>query len=175
VVLKGGLVVPFTLAGLAILLVLRLAEWPLFGARRPLTPHITQFVCRFSLWVIGLKLRQHGRPMHHFGALVANHSTWLDIFVLNALDRVYFVAKTEVARWPMIGWLARATGTVFIERRGGAAGVQRQEFLDRLEKGHRLLFFPEGTSTDGLLWILGGYGFSAAFCSGPGGAATWLS
>ena len=149
-IFKGLLIVSVTLTCLALLLVLRVIEWPLFGARRPVTPYITQFVCRFSLRVIGLKLRQHGQPMRQTGALVANHSSWLDIFVLNALDRIYFVAKTEVARWPLIGWLARATGTLFVERRGGAAGAQRQAFHDRIEKGHRLLFFPEGTSTDGL-------------------------
>jgi 1-acyl-sn-glycerol-3-phosphate acyltransferase len=84
------------------------------------------------------------------GAIVANHSSWLDIFVLNACDRVYFVAKSEVAGWPGIGWLARATGTVFITRKGNEARAQQAEFEKRLRNGHRLLFFPEGTSSDGL-------------------------
>jgi 1-acyl-sn-glycerol-3-phosphate acyltransferase len=81
--------------------------------------------------------------------MVANHASWLDIFTLNALARIYFVSKAEVARWPGIGWLARATGTVFIERRASAAKAQRDVFHERLARGHRLLFFPEGTSTDG--------------------------
>jgi 1-acyl-sn-glycerol-3-phosphate acyltransferase len=88
--------------------------------------------------------------MHHRGAVVANHASWLDIFVLNACDRVYFVSKSEVASWPLIGWLARATGTVFIARNAAEAKVQKHVFEDRLQSGHRLLFFPEGTSTDSL-------------------------
>ncbi|WP_367998774.1 lysophospholipid acyltransferase family protein, partial [Photobacterium sanguinicancri] len=54
--------------------------------------------------------------MKQHGAVVANHSSWLDIFALNARKRIYFVSKAEVAKWPGIGWLARATGTVFINR-----------------------------------------------------------
>ena len=83
------------------------------------------------------------------GAVVANHSSWLDIFALNARKRIYFVSKSEVAAWPGIGWLARATGTVFIARATRAAKEQRKLFEDRLHAGHKLLFFPEGTSTDG--------------------------
>jgi 1-acyl-sn-glycerol-3-phosphate acyltransferase len=83
------------------------------------------------------------------GAVVANHASWLDILTLNACQRVYFVSKAEVAGWPGIGWLARATGTVFIARDRAQADRQRREFEDRLGAGHRLLFFPEGTSTDG--------------------------
>ena len=74
---------------------------------------------------------------------------WLDIFALNAEGRVYFVSKSEVADWPGIGWLARATGTVFIQRDAREARTHRDVLSQRLSAGHRLLFFPEGTSTDG--------------------------
>jgi len=70
---------------------------------------------------------------------------------LNASDQIYFVSKSEVAKWPGIGWLAKATGTVFIARRAQDAKEQQDVFQDRLLAGHRLLFFPEGTSTDGTL------------------------
>jgi len=92
----------------------------------------------------------HGRPLNTPGALVANHSSWLDIFALNAGKRIYFVSKSEVANWPGIGWLARATGTVFIARDPKQARAQTRLFEARLGAGHTLLFFPEGTSTDGL-------------------------
>ncbi len=136
--------------GLLLLLLLRLVEYPLYRRARPFTPYITTAVCRACLAVLGLRHTVLGHPMRGQGAVVANHSSWLDIFVLNACQTVYFVSKAEVARWPGIGWLARATGTVFIARDPKQAKVQRAEFEDRLRPGHRLLFFPEGTSTDGL-------------------------
>jgi 1-acyl-sn-glycerol-3-phosphate acyltransferase len=107
------------------------------------------FVCRTALRILGLDLNVQGQPMTQHGAVVANHSSWLDIFVLNASKRIYFVSKSEVAGWPGIGWLARATGTVFIERNRARAREQTRLFQDRLLAGHKLLFFPEGTSTDG--------------------------
>ncbi|WP_099823191.1 lysophospholipid acyltransferase family protein [Oceaniglobus indicus] len=146
---RGATMAALVFGGLGVLLLVRMFERPLCGMRRPVTPAITQGVCRGALKILGLRLRRRGTPMRHAGAVVANHASWLDIFVLNALDRVYFVAKSEVAAWPGIGWLARATGTVFIRRDPREAARQREIFLDRLSAGHRLLFFPEGTSTDG--------------------------
>jgi 1-acyl-sn-glycerol-3-phosphate acyltransferase len=115
---------------------------------RPVSPWITQGVCRAAVWLLGLRLVVRGQPMRGRGAVVANHASWLDIFVLNAVDRVYFVSKAEVAGWAGIGWLARATGTVFITRKGAEAREQQRIFEERLRAGHRLCFFPEGTSTD---------------------------
>ena len=134
---------------LAALLLVRLVERPLYGPRRPVTPYITQFVCRSAFVLLGMGYRVEGEVMVGPGAVVANHSSWLDIFALNARKRIYFVSKAEVAKWPGIGWLARATGTVFIQRDRRAASAQVAVFQDRLALGHKLLFFPEGTSTDG--------------------------
>ncbi|MGP9791120.1 lyso-ornithine lipid O-acyltransferase [Roseinatronobacter sp. NSM] len=142
------LLAPLVFGGLAILLALRLLERPLFGLRRPITPFLTQGVCRLALRIIGLRLNIQGKPMTKPGAIVANHASWLDIFVLNAADRVYFVSKDEVAAWPGIGWLARATGTVFIRRNRRDSALHKLLFEARLRAGHRLLFFPEGTSSD---------------------------
>ncbi len=150
VVWRGGLLAAVTYGGLALLLVLRLIERPLFGLARPWTPLITQGVCRTAFAILRLRLIRHGTPLTGTGAMVANHASWLDIFALNASTRLYFVAKSEVETWAAIGWLARATGTLFIARRGGEAKVHQQLFEDRLRAGHRLLFFPEGTSTDSL-------------------------
>ncbi|MEO8530339.1 MAG: lysophospholipid acyltransferase family protein [Deltaproteobacteria bacterium] len=135
--------------GLAVLLLLRLPESLIFGVRRPWTSHLVPFVSRNALRIIGLPLVVEGTPMTAHGGLVANHSSWLDIFVLSAVDRFYFVSKSEVAGWPVIGWLARATGTVFIRRDRKDTTRQQELFNQRLAQGHRLLFFPEGTSTDG--------------------------
>lgn len=148
--LRGGVLGAVTYSGLVLLLILRCIERPLFGLDRPWTPYITKTVCRAALRIIGLKLSVRGTPMENRGAMVANHASWLDIFVLNACAPMYFVAKSEVAAWAGIGWLARATGTVFIARKGVEAKRQQQLFEDRLRANHRLMFFPEGTSTDSL-------------------------
>ncbi len=147
--LRGTALAVLVFGGLALLLLVRLIERPLCGQNRPVTPFITQFVCRNAFRLLGIGFSTRGRPMIGLGAVVANHSSWLDIFALNATGRIYFVSKSEVARWPMIGWLARATGTVFIDRDRRQARAQTDLFEKRLMAGHKLLFFPEGTSTDG--------------------------
>ncbi|PIE10533.1 MAG: 1-acyl-sn-glycerol-3-phosphate acyltransferase [Rhodobacterales bacterium] len=134
--------------GLVLLLLLRQIERPVFGLHRPWTPWITQTVCRATLALMGLRLRIEGTPLRGPGAVVANHASWLDIFVLNAVQRVYFVSKAEVKGWPGIGVLARATGTIFIRRDRREAAAQAQLLTERLGAGHRLLVFPEGTSSD---------------------------
>jgi 1-acyl-sn-glycerol-3-phosphate acyltransferase len=148
--LRGMTLATVVLVGLVILLAIRLIERPLYGQGRPVTPHITQIVCKIAFWIMGLRRAVIGTPMRHRGAVVANHTSWLDIFSLNAAQRIYFVSKSEVASWPGIGWLAKATGTLFIERNPKHARKQTAVFQRRLLDNHRLLFFPEGTSTDGL-------------------------
>lgn len=148
-VLRGAPLAAVVFGGLAVLLLLRLPERLICGLRRPVTPWITVGVCRAALALLGLRVTRTGRPMAGRGAVVANHASWLDIFVLNASAPLYFVSKAEVAGWPAIGWLARATGTLFIRRDAREARYQAELFEARLRVGHRLCFFPEGTSTDG--------------------------
>lgn len=147
---RGLLLGVVTFGCLLILLLVRLIERPLFGLHRPVTPYITQFVCRMAFVILGIRFSTRGALMKQHGAVVANHASWLDIFTLNARKRIYFVSKSEVAGWPGIGWLARATGTVFINRDKREARAQKELFEARLDAGHKLLFFPEGTSTDGI-------------------------
>lgn len=150
ITLRGLAMVAVLAVGLLVHLALRLFEWPFFGKARPITPWVTMLVCRLCLKILGLGLTIKGKPMARKGAIVANHSSWLDILTLNAGQRVYFVSKAEVANWPGIGWLAKATGTVFIARKGTEAKRQQEVFEERLLAGHNLLFFPEGTSTDAI-------------------------
>lgn len=150
VIARGGPLAVLVFGCMLLLLAVRLIERPLCGMRRPWTPYITQFVCRSAFFILGMGYVRIGAPMMGAGAVVANHTSWLDIFALNAAKRIYFVSKAEVASWPGIGWLARATGTVFIQRDRNQAASQVQVFQDRLRAGHKLLFFPEGTSTDGV-------------------------
>jgi len=131
-----------------VLAVTRLLETPF--KKRLVSPFIVQMACKASLVVLGLKVTTSGRPMRHKGAMVSNHASWLDIFTLNAVQRGFFVSKSEVHGWPLIGLIARSTGTVFIQRKASDAKVQKSQFEQRLITGDRLIFFPEGTSTDSL-------------------------
>jgi 1-acyl-sn-glycerol-3-phosphate acyltransferase len=80
---------------------------------------------------------------------VSNHTSYLDITVLGSVIPGSFVAKTEVAQWPLYGWLAKLQRTVFVERRRQTSHKQRDQLKDRLAAGDNLILFPEGTSNDG--------------------------
>ncbi|WP_299134307.1 1-acyl-sn-glycerol-3-phosphate acyltransferase [uncultured Amaricoccus sp.] len=114
-----------------------------------LAPRIIQAWATVVLFLLGLRFQPVGAPMEHPGALVANHASWLDIVTLQRSTRGFFVSKAEVAGWPVIGFIGRAIGTVFIERRATEARRQNAVIRDRLLGGDRLCLFPEGTSTDG--------------------------
>ncbi|MCV2881152.1 lysophospholipid acyltransferase family protein [Actibacterium sp. XHP0104] len=147
---RGAILGFLTMGALVMIVLVRLIERPICGLHRPVTPHFAQIVSRLAFIVLRIDYRVTGRRMTHRGAVVSNHASWMDIFSLNARKRIYFVSKAEVASWPGIGWLARATGTVFIHRDPRHAKDQKELFEARLAAGHKLLFFPEGTSTDGL-------------------------
>ncbi|MDP1997379.1 MAG: lysophospholipid acyltransferase family protein, partial [Gallionella sp.] len=82
--------------------------------------------------------------------VVANHVSWLDVFVLNTIYPSRFIAKAEVRSWPLIGWLCKRSNTIFIERamRQDAASINQRVSL-LLKQGVCIGLFPEGTTTDG--------------------------
>ena len=84
------------------------------------------------------------------GLIVTNHISWLDVFVLNSVVPMRFVAKSEVRRWPVIGWLCARAQTLFIER-GKARSAARinVQLVELLKRGECLAVFPEGTTTNG--------------------------
>ena len=135
--------------GLAVFGLARLTERFVARDARPASGWVAQVVCRGALMTIGISYSVRGAPMMQAGAVVANHSSWLDIFALNAGQQVFFVSKAEVAAWPGIGWIVQAAGTLFIRRDRRDAAAQKAMFEERLHAGHKLLFFPEGTSSDG--------------------------
>lgn len=108
---------------------------------------------RQLLTILNIGIQIEGQqPTHGEGGclIVANHISWLDIFVLNAIHPTRFIAKSEVRNWPIIGWLCRRSGTIFIERamRQDATIINQRVGL-LLNQGAYITFFPEGTTTDG--------------------------
>jgi 1-acyl-sn-glycerol-3-phosphate acyltransferase len=88
-----------------------------------------------------------GAPALEHAMIVANHVSWLDIFVINSLHPCRFVAKAEIRAWPVLGWFARCAGTVFIAR-GDRRGLRHifKGLVEVLRQGQRVAFFPEGTT-----------------------------
>jgi 1-acyl-sn-glycerol-3-phosphate acyltransferase len=104
------------------------------------------------LGALGISIARDGPSASQLahGLLVANHISFVDIFVINALAPVTFVAKSDVANWPLFGWLTRKSGNLFIERgRRQAAHDTQKNITAALGAGHSIVIFPEGTTTIG--------------------------
>ena len=120
--------------------------WKLFGRRSP-------WPRRFLFWVgysAGLRVRVEGRPLASHVLFVANHLSWLDIMLIAGTSGASFVSKEEVARWPVVGWLAGLHQTVFVartERR--AVKGQADALRAALAAGRPVALFPEGTTAGG--------------------------
>ena len=105
--------------------------------------------CRVACWVLGINVQASGQ-LPRSGLLVSNHLSYLDIIVISSLTPCVFVAKSDVANWPLFGWLARAGGTIFADRRRRlAAPAAADEITDAINEGHLVVLYPEGTSSDG--------------------------
>ncbi len=96
--------------------------------------------------VNGLSSLSNEAPIY----LVANHVSWLDIFVINAVHPARFVAKSDIRAWPLIGWLCERAGTLFVQRnRGRHTAHVNKAILAALEKRETIAVFPEATTTQG--------------------------
>jgi len=118
----------------------------------PLHRRIQVGFCRAACAVIGVRIDARGAtlPGRAPRLLVSNHVSWSDIIVLAALHPLTFLAKSEVSSWPVLGFLARLQGTVFVERGNRKAIPLVNAALTReLAAGRDLVIFAEGTSSDG--------------------------
>ncbi len=85
----------------------------------------------------------------HPTLFVCNHVSYVDIEVIGSVIEGSFVAKREVAGWPLFGWLAKLQRTVFVERRSRGVAGERDGLAQRLNAGDNIILFAEGTSSDG--------------------------
>ena len=106
--------------------------------------------CRRIVWALGFACSVEGR-LPAGGAVVSNHLSYLDILLYSAAQPFVMVAKTEVRSWPLLGWLTAQAGTVYVERGGGPRTYQgvNAAMAEAYRSGLPVLFFPEGTTTDG--------------------------
>jgi 1-acyl-sn-glycerol-3-phosphate acyltransferase len=100
--------------------------------------------------ILGLKVRRIGHPVSARPVLFAcNHVSYIDIIVLGSVIPGSFISKAEVARWPLLGWLAKLQRSVFVDRKVSSTARQRDAIAERLAAKDALILFPEGTSGDG--------------------------
>jgi 1-acyl-sn-glycerol-3-phosphate acyltransferase len=122
----------------------------LLALKSPLAAEFPRLYHRMCCRILGFRIAAKGAPSERGPTLfVVNHVSYTDITILGALIRGSFVAKSEVARWPLFGMLAKLQRTVFIERRAHRTAAQRGAIASRLAAGDGLILFPEGTSSDG--------------------------
>lgn len=137
-------VVPVVLVGLPVQAALiRFA--PQHAGRIPVLFH------RIMRWLLGLRVTVTGAPAQGGPVLiVANHVSWLDIVALGSVAPLSFVAKSEIAGWPVIGWLAKLQRSVFVDRaRKSETAAVNRDIAQRLAAGEAIVLFPEGTTGDG--------------------------
>ncbi|WP_395374023.1 lysophospholipid acyltransferase family protein [Marinicella sp. W31] len=100
--------------------------------------------------ISGITIHVHGRIEKAPVFIVANHVSWLDIPIIHSLALAGFVAKSEIRRWPLLGWLSLAGDTLFLQR---GSHHSRNSVIDTIKKrllsGRSVAVFPEGTVTDG--------------------------
>jgi 1-acyl-sn-glycerol-3-phosphate acyltransferase len=107
--------------------------------------------CRATMAILSVRVTYEGRAFVDCPTLfVANHVSYLDILALGVRLDATFIAKVEIARWPLFGTLARVASTFFVRRQWREALIQRNTLAARLRLGESFVLFAEGTSTDGL-------------------------
>ena len=122
----------------------------------PARDALVRFWSRVLLVILRIRLDARVAPDaspvvgRHGALMLANHISWADVFVITAMVPVRFVAKAEIARWPLLGRFAAGVGTVFVERgRRHAVAHVNDTVIRRLRGGQGICIFPEGTTTDG--------------------------
>lgn len=118
----------------------------LSGRRSPWPRRFLGLVGRLA----GMRASVTGKPQTARVLFVANHLSWLDILILAGASGAAFVSRADVARWPLVGWLASLNDTIYVERADrGAVRGQADAVRAALAKGQPVALFPEGTTEGG--------------------------
>ena len=115
----------------------------------PCNTRYVQHFCRELCKVFNLEIQIHGVIPREPALWVSNHVSWLDIAVLGSGARVFFLAKAEIEKWPILGKLAKGGGTLFIKRGSGDSIKIKEQITNFLKRDIPVLFFPEATTSDG--------------------------
>jgi 1-acyl-sn-glycerol-3-phosphate acyltransferase len=143
VTLKGLRVVSHLLVGLLLPILVAIS-----GRGRWSREQLGTWWYRVLLRILDVTLVVRGNRLPGTRVMVCNHISWLDIPVVGACEPTRFVSKAEVGQWPLIGWLANAAGTFYLRR--GSGGTRDLIKAIDAHLGHdSIVFFPEGTTTDG--------------------------
>jgi 1-acyl-sn-glycerol-3-phosphate acyltransferase len=134
------------------------------NGREPFVHRMIRWWSTTLLRVFGLRSVRFGQPLADPVLFVANHTSWIDIELLHSQRAACFVAKAEIARWPLVGWMAATGGTIF-HRRGSNHSLASvmQVMVERLRGGRSVAVFPEGGSGyNGVLKVFHARIFQAA-------------
>jgi len=98
--------------------------------------------------ILGVKIKVFGTPLSQKTLFIANHISWLDIPVIGQLAAVHFLSKSEVGKWPIIGWLASRSGTLYIKRGHKHSSKEAIKIMaSTMKQGNNCLVFAEGKTT----------------------------
>jgi 1-acyl-sn-glycerol-3-phosphate acyltransferase len=118
---------------------------------------------------VGCRVKVIGAPLKTNVFFVSNHLSWIDILALGGAAHTAFISKDDVARWPVIGWLAAQNDTVFVARtQRGDAGAQVDALRNALVKPKPVTLFAEGTTGDGTTLLAFKPSLFAALVPTPG-------
>jgi 1-acyl-sn-glycerol-3-phosphate acyltransferase len=123
--------------------------------REPFAHRMIRWWSTALMRIFGLRSVRFGQPLADPVLFVANHTSWIDIELLHSQRAACFVAKAEIAHWPLVGWLAASGGTIF-HRRGSnhSLSAVMQTMVQRLRAGRSVAVFPEGgTGHNGVLKV----------------------
>jgi 1-acyl-sn-glycerol-3-phosphate acyltransferase len=134
------------------------------NGREPFAHRTIRWWSTALLRIFGFRSRRFGTPLADPVLFVANHTSWLDIELVHTQRAACFVAKAEIASWPVVGWMAARGGTIF-HRRGSNHSLASvmQVMVTRLRGGRSVAVFPEGgTGLNGVLRVFHARIFQAA-------------